>query len=105
MTADSSFSEKFGDVAFFGQYADIPPHMQAALRRYVIEGIKPGDFLTAVICNNLQNAVNRADDDNLALLKTYVQWFYNEAPAACWGSPTNMDLWMTARAQDMFMLP
>jgi hypothetical protein len=84
------------DCQFNGDYAQIPPHMQAAIRRYIIEGIQPGDFLTAVITNNLRNAVGKADADNLALLKLYVQWFYNEAPAPCWGSQQNMDEWLKA---------
>lgn len=89
-------------VTFDGEYAAIPQHMQAALRRYVVEGLKPGDFLTAVICNDLRNAVGRADADNLPLLKTYVQWFYNIAPGSCWGSREHMDEWMNARSQDAF---
>jgi hypothetical protein len=93
------------EVHFSGQYAEIPEHMQDALRRYVIQGIKPGDFLTAVILNDLKNAVNRADETNLRLLRTYVQWFYNEAPGACWGSLENMQTWMVAREQDTFVLP
>jgi hypothetical protein len=73
--------------------------MQAAIRRYVIQGVQPGDFLTAVITNDLRNAVGKADDENLPLLKLYVQWFYNEAPAPCWGSKQNMTEWLTARGQ------
>ena len=92
--------EKSGMVDFKGDYAQIPEYMQAALRRYVLQGIKPGDFLTAVICNDLRNAVGRADAVNLPLLKLYVQWFYNVAPGACWGSLENMNEWINARNQE-----
>ena len=97
--------EVAGMVDFNGEYAQIPAHMQQALRRYVLEGIRPGDFLTAVICNDLRNAVGRADETNLPLLKLYVQWFYNVAPGSCWGSAGNMAEWMNARSQDKFNLP
>jgi len=88
------------DLSFDNDYANIPPHMQEAIRRYVVQGIKPGDFLTAVITNDLRGAVGRADAVNLPLLKTYVQWFYNIAPGSCWGSHDNMREWMNARQQD-----
>lgn len=90
--------EKAGMVDFNDDYAQIPEHMQSALRRYVLQGLKPGDFLTAVICNDLRNAVGRADSDNLPLLKLYVQWFYNVAPGTCWGSRDIMVRWMEERA-------
>lgn len=85
------------DLDFTGQYADIPPHMQEALRRYVVQGIPPGHFLTAVIRNDLRNAVGYADAVNLPLLKIYVQWFYNIAPSGCFGSPEIMKEWMLSR--------
>ncbi|NDD53461.1 hypothetical protein EBZ39_06235 [bacterium] len=94
--------DKAGMANFDGEYAQIPARMQESLRRYVLAGEKPGDFLTAVICNDLCNAVGRADAVNLPLLKLYVQWFYNVAPGLCWGSRENMDEWMTARAQNRF---
>lgn len=92
--------EAAGAVSFDGEYAKIPEHMQQALRRYVLEGIAPGDFLTAVICNDLRNAVNRADAHNYPLLRTYVLWLHNVPPGSCWGSPANMEEWMRARVTD-----
>lgn len=93
------------DVSFDGDYAQIPAHMQEAIRRYVVRGIQPGDFLTAVITNNLRLAVFSADDTNLPLLPLYVRWFHNVPPGACQGSAANMTDWMIARSQDTFNLP
>lgn len=93
------------EVEFDGEYAAIPARMQASLRRYVLHGVRPGDFLQAVIANNLRAAVGHADDENLPLLKLYVQWFYNVAPPGCHGTAANMQEWMTARQQDTFQLP
>lgn len=92
--------EAAGMVDFKGEYAQIPEHMQLALRRYVLEGIKPGDFLTATICNDLRAAVFRADDTNYPLLKLYLQWLFNVAPGNCWGSPEKMETWMHERAAE-----
>ena len=79
---------------FTGEYAEIPAYMQEGLKRYVIERLRPGDFITAVIMNDLRNAVGHADDDNLPLLPLYVRWFYNRAPSRCHGSPAAFVAWL-----------
>ena len=46
----------------------IPDHMHGAVIRYVEDGIEPGGFLEAVLCNDLKGAVMRADAINKARL-------------------------------------
>jgi hypothetical protein len=75
----------------------IPDRMMGGVKRYIEDHIKPGDFLTAVICNDLRGACERADDENLRNLPAYVAYFYNNSPATCWGSKENMDAWLKAR--------
>ncbi len=72
----------------------IRPQMLAALLRYTEEHCKVGDFLTAVLENNLSEAVGRADDENLANLPAFVSYLYNEAPAPCWGSKEKVKAWL-----------
>lgn len=79
-------------------YAKIPERMREALLRYVLSGIHPGDFLTAVICNNLRAAVMGADDENIHLLREYLWWFYNIAPSSCHGSPEKFEDWLRAHS-------
>lgn len=64
-----------------GDYEKIPQHMRDAIMDYALHRRKPGDFLTAVLCNDLRGAVCYADAVNLPLIKTYVLWFYNRCPA------------------------
>lgn len=80
--------------AFPFNYEEIPDHMMRALRRYIDHHIPVGDFLEAVISNDLSGAVARADGDNMALIPTYVCWLYNEAPALCWGNARRYDEWL-----------
>ena len=75
----------------------IPERMIGGIRRYIEQGISPGSFLTAVIENNLSEAVGRADDENQRNLPAFVAYFYNEAPSPCWGSPEKRKAWMEAR--------
>lgn len=88
-----------GKAYVFRQFF-IPVYMMGAIRRYIEEGIPPGHFLTAVICNNLSDAVSYADDVNVANLPAYVGYFYNRAPSTCWGSREKMDAWIAKRQAD-----
>ena len=72
----------------------IPARMIGGIERYIHEHIQPGDFLSAIITNDLAEAVGRADDENLHNLPAYVAYFYNEAPSTCWGSPNKMRDWL-----------
>jgi hypothetical protein len=93
-----SATKLFFELYFTGGYEAIPERMQDALQRYVLDRIKPGDFLTAVLSNDLRNAVIRADSENLPLLSLYVSWLYNVAPAPCWGSPDAVRAWLADKA-------
>jgi len=68
--------------------------MMGGLNRYIKQRIKPGDFLTAVICNDLKESVYRADDENMANLPAYIHYLYNKAPSGCWGSKEKMTAWL-----------
>jgi len=72
----------------------IPERMMGGLTRYVQDRILPGDFLAAVISNDLARAVGCADEENLKNLPAYVAWLYNKAPMNCWGSREAMGAWL-----------
>ena len=55
------------------------------LRAYAEHGAPLGDFLGAVVDNDLSKACSRADEENAANLPALVAWLYNEAPHGCWG--------------------
>ncbi len=78
-------------------YTQIPENMQVALKRYVEEHQPVGDFLQAVICNDLRGAFERADNTNIEIIGVYVAWFWNEAPGSCWGSRERYRAWTTKK--------
>jgi hypothetical protein len=82
----------------------IPERMRGGISRYIDKGIPPGDFLTAVISNDLREACGRADDENRYLLWDYMVFFYNEAPSESWGSPEKMKAWVAMHAKVRAML-
>ncbi len=68
--------------------------MLGDLKRYVEHRIPPCDFIEAVICNDLREAVGRADHNNMRNLPAFVSYLYNEAPRNCWGSKEIMTAWL-----------
>lgn len=80
-------------------YENIPPKVMAGMKRYVEHGIKPGSFLTAVIQNNLCEALRRADNDSFKAIKDIVGWFFNEVPSLCWGSEEKMMAWIKMKEE------
>jgi hypothetical protein len=74
-------------------YNRIPSSTMYGLKGYVEDGRPVGGFLTAVICNDLSEAIGRADEGNYAALLDIVAWLYNEAPGSCWGSVEKFEAW------------
>ena len=74
-------------------YSILPEHMREGAQRWIENGIYPGDFLTAVIHNDLTGAVGRADHINRNRLHDIVSFFYNDAPHSCWGDPEKTKAW------------
>ena len=72
----------------------IPERMMGGLERYFESHIAPGDFLTAVLQNDLMEAMGRADDENIANLPAYAGYLYNEAPSGTYGSVENFNNWI-----------
>lgn len=71
----------------------IPARMAPALDAWITRGELPGEFLQAVLRNDLREAVGRADEENLANLPAYIGYLYNESPGPCWGSPEKVAAW------------
>lgn len=74
-------------------YSKLPDHIRPGTQRYIENGILPGDFLKAVICNKLKESFMFADETNLLRMQDIILFFYNESPLACWGSERAMLAW------------
>lgn len=72
----------------------IPREMKESFDHYVNYGVPPGDFLEAVLSNNLMDAVGRADDNNRYLLHEICSYIYNEMPISSHGSREIVNKWM-----------
>lgn len=83
--------------SFCHQGMCIPNHMIEGLQRYIRNRIHPGDFLSAVINNNLRRAAERADDINARIITAYVAYLYNHAPSNSWGYAGALDKWINTK--------
>ena len=82
----------------------LPGHMVQPMIDYFEKGWPPGDFLRAVLENDLVEAVGRADSINQISLHSYVMWLYWHVPGrpeGGWGSPAAVNKWLEeARLED-----
>lgn len=80
-------------IALKAMMEDVPEHMRDGLALWVLYGIPPGDFLTALLANDLAGAVGRADTINQYRIKDIITWVYSYAPSNCWGSYEKLAKW------------
>ena len=74
-------------------YELCPANVAASLAAWIDKGRHGGDFLDAVLSNDLAKAVPTADTTNRPLIPEIVQWLYNEAPVGCWGNSDKVQDW------------
>jgi len=74
-------------------WCGIPSHMRGGIARYVLKGIPPGQFLTALLENDFMEAAGRADMQNLANLDKWATFLYNFVPTACRGDDQAVRDW------------
>ena len=71
--------------------------IKEAIDRYAKERCPVGDFLTAVLANDLMEAMGRADEDNRKDLFEICSYVYNHIPTMCHGSRKRVKEWLAAR--------
>lgn len=72
----------------------VPGHLLPGLHRYILDRVRPGAFLVALLENDFHGAVTRADDAVLPHLRCLARFLHNFAPAACHGSPAAVEAWL-----------
>ncbi len=75
-------------------YAMLPAHMRGGMRRYIERGIRPGDFLMAVLRNDFVRALMLAGRKARQRIFDIAEFLYYEAPIACWGNKDAVEEWI-----------
>ena len=74
--------------------ARIPEHTKSTLENYLLYGLPPGGFMTAVLTNDLYGAISRADSQNMSRLEDIVRWLQHNAPIDSYGNYENITNWV-----------
>lgn len=72
----------------------VPSNLHEGLIAYIMSGRQTGQFLRAVLENDLVEACKRADDNVKYQLYDVVFFLYNYTPIGCWGGPSNYAYWV-----------
>lgn len=77
-----------------------PIHLRESIDRYVNEGVPVGSFLSAVLANNLEASVTRADEANVILLPHIVAYVIQNVPFNVWGSEFKVDRYIEKKERE-----
>lgn len=71
----------------------LPRHMQPGILRWIEDGVMPGNFLCAVLENDLLDAALHADMVNRARMCDFALYLHHYAPAGSHGSREAVETW------------
>lgn len=72
----------------------IDKRIKNMIDNYVNNGWNPGDFLTAVLANDLMASFSRADKNNISNMLHIVRYVYNHVPMGACGSYQKVKEWI-----------
>ena len=75
------------------QAVPIPDHTQETLERYLVYGLRPGGFVSAMLAMDMQAALNSADQWNREAMHSIGFWIMHYAPPGSWGSYEQIETW------------
>lgn len=75
----------------------VPMHMRDGYKRWIENGIEPGDFGMAILRRDLKTAILLADIVNKDHISSQMTWLHNYAPPECWGSDEKVKNWKKSK--------
>ena len=82
------------DAAILQDYGQIGRPILEGINRHALLHEPKGDFITAVLTNNLRESFARADHLNQKVMFQICSYCHNEIPGLCWGSPEKVKAWI-----------
>jgi hypothetical protein len=74
-------------------YSKIPEQIRCGLVHHFVWGLPLGDFMTAILTNDLRGVFRIADEPSLRGLRAVMTWCYSFGPAPAQGSIGETDAW------------
>jgi DNA-directed RNA polymerase specialized sigma24 family protein len=81
-------------------YDLLPSHLQQGMSRYLEHGIETGSFLRAVLENDFEQAILRADPCCLRAMR-HIALFLGYVPPEAWGSRLIVESWIDRHKQEL----
>jgi hypothetical protein len=75
----------------------VPEHLWEGLTEYIAARRPTGDFLRAVLSNDLRGAIGMADEVSGPALPGLMRFLVNECPSQAWGSSALVAAWLGGR--------
>lgn len=72
----------------------VPPRLKRSLDDYAMHGLRTGDCLYAVLCNDLRMAFARADHEVAAAMPAILAYVNATLPCSSWGSAAAVEGWL-----------
>lgn len=79
--------------------ANTPPLVRQAIDKWATQAQKPGDFVCALLQNDLLGAYQRADPWSTKNMAAIVAYLWNEVPSDAWGSVERFEAWPALRLE------
>lgn len=91
----AKFYQTFGDSYGGEENTYVPGEWQDELARYIIYGLGPGSFHTALYENDLLKATQTTHPANTwSAIVAFMKWLSLRAPKGSWGSKANVQAWL-----------
>ena len=97
MSKEANIKEWTAEIDQGFEEYNLPDYMKPGVLRWVIDGVPPGSFLTALFQNNLHYAVMKSDQTNYERLFGWVLFVHYNVPSKCHGSADVMSNWKGLR--------
>lgn len=87
-------------IAQSAAYWSVGQEFYDTMYRYLVDGLPPGSFFTALLANDLFTAVRHSHPSNdIDSLKRLTGWIQNSWPKSAWGSYVKVDKWCETPAE------
>jgi len=97
---EGSMDDLMDDAAILQDYGQIRKNIVEGINRHVLLHEPKGDFITAVLSNDLREAFGRADNGNQKTMFQIVSYCHNQIPGVCWGSSEKVKAWIEMDPKD-----
>ncbi len=92
--------QRLVDFSYSGSesvYLPFSEDFKDSMERYLVQGLGPGGFATAMLATDMERALYNADTHNRTVYWAIAMWIRERCPPGSWGSYEAVDNWCADR--------